>query len=166
MLATTLIIVSLLTAESTEPPPVEFRCDSLKVDSGPGQSSCKGNVVVVRGPVLMCCDNFKAQADEDWKWETFTCSGNVRAQRFNEFVWSDRATFLFEQSLITLTGKPILRRGRSLMTGKLVKIDLQNDQAHVSSPRGRIMEEAQLDKSLVEPPRLSSKCPLPPKPSY
>ena len=163
MLAVTLII-ALLTAP--EAPPVEFRCDSLKVDSGPGQSSCTGNVVVVRGPVLMCCDRFQAQADKNWQWESFKCSGNVRAQRFTESIWADSATFLFEKSLITLSGDPILRRGRSLMTGTSVQIDLTNDQAQIKSPRGRIAKDLDSPQLLDAPPKLTTECPIPAKPSF
>jgi len=159
----TLLVASILTSEV---PPVEFRCDALKVDSGPGQCSCKGNVVVVRGPVLMCCDAFQAQANKDWQWETFQCSGNVRAQRGNEFVWADHATFSFGESLITLNGGPLLRRGRSLMTGQRVTIDLKNDQAQVTSPRGRITQETDADKRGVDAPELRSECPIPARPTF
>lgn len=163
MLMATLIIVSIISAEQ---PAVEFRCDALKVDSEPGQSSCTGNVVVVRGPVLMCCDHFEAKADKDWQWESFTCSGNVRAQRFTESVWADRATFLFDKSLITLHGNPILRRGRSLMTGTRVQIDLKNDQAQVVSPRGKIAKDVDAPKPLNKTPRLVIECPISARPSF
>lgn len=163
MFMVTVLIASMLTSEA---PPVEFRCDALKVDSGPGQSSCKGNVVVVRGPVLMCCDRFEAQANKDWQWESFQCSGNVRAQRGNEFVWADHATFSFEESLITLNGGPLLRRGRSLMTGKRVTIDLKNDQAQVASPRGRITQENGAEQTSVTPPKLHPECPVPTRPTF
>ena len=163
MLTLTVLVASLLASEA---PPVEFRCDSLKVDSAPGESSCEGNVVVVRGPVLMCCDTFQAQANKDWQWETFQCTGNVRARRGNEFVWAKTATFALEKSLITLSGSPMLRRGRSLMTGKRVTIDLKNDQAQVALPRGRITQDPQEDEQSLYAPTLRSECPLPTPPTF
>lgn len=163
MLLTALLLTALITSEE---PPVEFRCDSLRVDSGPGESSCNGNVVVVRGPVLMCCDRFEAKADTDWQWESFSCEGNVRAQRFNERVWASRASFQFEKSLITLIGEPVLQRGRSLMTGSEVKIDLKNDRAHVAAPRGRIARETDTLNSASDGPKLTTECPIPTRPNF
>ena len=54
------IAVLLTMLSSTETGPLDFRCDTLRVDSKAGESLCIGNVVVIRGPVLMCCDRFKA----------------------------------------------------------------------------------------------------------
>ena len=44
------IAVLLAMLSSTDTSPLDFRCDTLRVDSKAGQSLCTGNVVVIRGP--------------------------------------------------------------------------------------------------------------------
>ena len=160
------IAVLLAMLSSTDTSPLDFRCDTLRVDSKAGQSLCTGNVVVIRGPVLMCCDQFEAQADQDWQWKSFSCRGQVKAQRFSERVWSNEATFNLKDSVITLQGSPILQRGRSLMTGSEVSIDLKSDNALITSPRGRVSKDA--ETASPHPPiiKLVDVCPLPDKPEF
>ena len=162
-----MFIATLLTLLATaDSAPLDFRCDTLEVDSKAGRSLCTGNVVVIRGPVVMCCDKFEAQAAEDWQWKSFNCRGNVQAQRLSERVWAERATFQLDDSIIILQGSPILERGRSLMTGTKVSIDLKTDQANVASPRGRVSKNVQTETPYPTITKLRDTCPLPPKPKF
>ena len=160
------IAVLLTMLSSTETGPLDFRCDTLRVDSKAGQSLCTGNVVVIRGSVLMCCDQFEAHADQDWQWKSFSCRGNVKAQRFSERVWATEATFNLNDSVITLRGRPVLQRGRSLMTGTKVSIDLKSDNARITSPRGRVSKDAQTASPYPPVVKLVDKCPLPDTPEF
>lgn len=147
--------------------PVDFRCDNMFVYSKPNRNVCRANVVVRRGTMLICCDVFEGQADEQWTWQSFTCSGDVRAQRGIETVWADKAEFFQQRSDLILTGKPLLQRGDSVLEGERVMMNVKEDQARVIQARGRMDMgkggSKPLPKSVVEMPvgPLPATCPIP-----
>ena len=162
MVFSAIIVMVLANAQ----PPIDFRCDGLNVQSQSGTSTCKGNVVVSRGDVLMCCDFFEAKASTDWNWERFKCTGNVRVRRGNEFVWANKAEFNLESSVITIRGGPLLERGLSLMTGEEVRIDIKQDRAQISKPRGRISRQDPADTTAPTAPTLSKTCSIKERPDF
>ncbi|MBJ81107.1 MAG: hypothetical protein CMH60_07310 [Myxococcales bacterium] len=162
-------IFALLLANAPAPAPqeVEFRCDNMQVDTKTHLTLCNKNVVMRRGDVLLCCNTLEARSDKDWQWKTFDCIDKVRAQRKNELMWANKASFEYLKNEIYLTGKPYLKRGASLLTGKKIIIDLTKEVAKVIKPRGTINSK---NTNLVEmkdgKPSISelpNRCPIPPK---
>lgn len=148
--------------------PLDFRCDGMQVFSKPNRVLCQGNVVVRRTDLLVCCEEFEGIADENWSWQQFTCTRDVRALRSDELMWSDKATFVLGTSELVLTGKPRLQRGTSVLEGERVLVNVESDRARIEKPRGRIMPAevrappAPGQASADEP--LPATCPVP-KPS-
>ncbi|OGQ78834.1 MAG: hypothetical protein A2289_11530 [Deltaproteobacteria bacterium RIFOXYA12_FULL_58_15] len=153
-------------AAKDTPAPLEFRCDGMQVLTKPSNRSlCRHNVVIRRGDLLLCCQNFEGIANADWEWQTFTCTENVRATRGTETMWADKATFVLETSELFLTGTPLLRRGKSLLSGTRIVVEVTNDRARLDNPRGVI----NTNKEVLPPPApttgtLPDTCPLPPRP--
>jgi lipopolysaccharide export system protein LptA len=147
--------------------PVDFRCDNLSIFTKPNRNVCHGNVVIRRGDMLICCQEFEGKADDNWAWESFTCSQDVRAQRGVETVWADKADFLQSENDLILTGRPVLHRGESVLEGERVVIDVREDHARITKPRGRMAGGVEINNSPVpqSPPLptgpLPAKCPLP-----
>jgi len=147
--------------------PIEFTCDSMKITTNPNRSICQNNVVVRRGDLLVCCTHFTGNAQNDWSWDAFTCNGNVVAQRANELMWADNALFDLQSSDLVLTGKPLLQRANSHLTGTKITLNIQNDQADIVKPRGVFYSTPTPNTSAritaLKGP-VPNKCPLPPRP--
>ena len=149
--------------------PLEFTCKRMRIESEPTyRVICLEDVVVLRGDLLVCCDRFEGFADDQQAWQRFTCTEGVRAQRGDENMWSERADFDVESSELTLTGKPRLHRGKSILEGSRIVVDVRNDRARVENPRGRlesIKSEVLHSKELPLDGVLPDRCPLPPIPA-
>ncbi len=144
---------------------LEFRCDKMQVFTTPNRSNCRGNVLVRRGDLLVCCQVFEGFADERWQWHRFVCSEEVRAQRPGEVVWAERAEFVMATADLILTGKPRVHRGANVLEGSRVVIDVKNDDAHIDNPRVRIATTR--DGPAPEPATsgpLPPVCPISPTP--
>ena len=141
--------------------PLDFRCDNMQVFSKPNRTLCKANVVVRRGDLVVCCVTF----DDSWGWERFVCTEDVRAQRTNETMWSDRAEFVLQTNELLLTGRPRLKRGKSVLDGERVVVDVKTDHARIEKPRGRFESATtpavEATPLVLEGP-LPAVCPLPP----
>jgi lipopolysaccharide export system protein LptA len=147
--------------------PIDFRCDSMQVFTKPNRVLCRGNVVVRRAELTVCCAQFEGYADEQGGWERFVCADDVRAQRPGELAWSQKATFIMSTSDLFLTGTPMLQRGKSLLEGETIIIDTKHDHARIERPRGR-MEPADERPAPAVPPtaegKLPAACPVLPRP--
>ena len=144
---------------------VEFRCDNMQVDTKTHTTLCTDNVVLRRGDVLLCCNKLEVHSDHEWNWQTFNCLENVRAKRKNELMWSNKASFHHQKNEIYLTGKPYLKRGASLLTGKKIIIDLSQEAAKVIKPRGTInstnAEKTKVSHIELPAKLLPEQCPIP-----
>lgn len=153
---------------SQDPVPLDFRCDGMQVNSKPNRSLCKGNVVVRRPDLLLCCNVFEGRAADDWQWDSFTCVDDVRAKRGDELMWADQADFVVATDDLTLTGRPLLHRGKSLLTGERIVINIKSDRARIEKPRGHLGRDSDLQLSEIEPvpegTPLPAVCPIPPSP--
>ena len=150
--------------------PLDFRCDHMTVIPAPQEkrTQCRGNVVIRRGPMWVCCADFTGLAAENWQWQQVLCQGDVRAARGDELMWSDKATFYVGASDLLLTGRPLLMRGQSAITGSRILVNVQTNRAQVSDSRGRLVREA--SKAAPKPKNtpqaaLPATCPLPPRPT-
>jgi lipopolysaccharide export system protein LptA len=168
-------VIALLALVSSEAPamaslkgseePLDFRCDNMQVFSKPNRTVCKANVVVRRGDLLVCCVTFEGFADDAWGWQRFVCSENVRARRADETIWSDKAEFVLETNELVLTGRPRLARGKSVLEGERVVVDVKTDHARIEKPRGRFASANAPTPTPVPPAivgPLPAVCPLPP----
>lgn len=147
--------------------PIEFRCDSMQVSSEPNQSICDKNVVVRRGDLLVCCSKFTGHANKDWEWTGFSCQGDIRAQRAGEISWAAEANFDLKSSQLSMTGKPLLKRGKSYLAGTEILLNVTTDRAMVREAHGRFFQNdnASPRYTLNLNKKLPSVCPLPPRPN-
>ncbi len=149
-------------AKLGEQGPLDFRCDNMQVLTKPNRTTCTGNVIVRRTDILVCCRRFEGIANDKWEWERLICHEDVRAKRGEELMWSDRAEFMPDTADLLLTGRPVLQRGQSLLEGETVVVNIEEDRARVTKPRGTIgPEELSGTKPPVAPPSKSPEGPLP-----
>lgn len=167
-----LLLLALLAAPPAKAPvggeqgPIDFRCDGMQIFSKPNRVECKGNVVVRRRDILLCCETFEGFGDEKWQWERFTCTGDVRGQRPDELMESDYAVFVLGTNNLVLTGRPRLQRGKSLLTGEKIIVDVKTNEAQIEKPRGRIEQaDTKIDAGVlpvqVDESQLPPTCPVP-----
>lgn len=123
--------------------PLDFRCDKMQVQSKTHRSLCEGNVVFRRGTVFVCCKHFEGFSNDKWELERGVCTDDVRAQRGEELMWSEKADYTAETGELVLTGRPVLRRGPSVIEGERVVARVNEEQARVDKPRGHLVPEEQ-----------------------
>lgn len=150
--------------------PVDFRCDSLRLDQKTHRHRCMGHVIIRRDTTLVCCETFEAIADATGTWQKILCRGDVRVLRAQEALWADQAEFTPQTGNMLLTGRPLLQRQKSLIAAEKVNLSTQEKRAHIIRPRGsvynfdtEILPEAQIHTWLTTP--LGAKCPLPSRPN-
>jgi len=144
--------------------PVEFVCDAMRLVNKPRRTLCRGHVVVRRGDWLLCCEQFEGTMDESGQWQRLVCSKNVRARRKDEMMWAQEATFLFTAGSLTLTGKPLLLRGASLLHGERIVIDTKGERAQIERPRGRTLAGPPAILPPLPTGDVPTQCPLPSAP--
>lgn len=143
--------------------PLDFRCDNMQVDTKPNRAVCRGNVVVRRDALLVCCRTFEGFADDKWEWQRFVCQDDVRARRGDETMWAQRGEFVLATSDLMLTGKPHVQRGKSMFEGRRVLINVKSDRANISQPRGLFVSAEKLAPAVSLVPEgqpLPAVCPI------
>jgi hypothetical protein len=152
---------------SSPPENIDFRCDSMRVLSRPNRTVGRRHVVIRRADLLICCDQFETTADPLWRWQRMVCRNGVRAQRGDEVVWADHAELILDRNDLVLTGRPILRRGATWLTGSRVTLNLDESQARILRPRGHLPGEEQAYLSPLVPIDLTAPlpatCPIAPR---
>jgi len=163
-------LLLLQTAPATDAAnaPIDFRCDSMQLFAKPGQVICRRNVVVRRADLIVCCDTFEGYTDDAGGWQRFACSDGVRAQRHDEVMWAEKATFVVRLSDLILTGNPRIQRGRSMLSGERIIVDTKHDRAHIEKPQGRMAATdtpARAAETMPLEGPLPARCPVarPPK---
>ena len=141
--------------------PLDFRCDGMQVLAKPNRTLCRGNVIIRRSDILVCCDNFEGEADDNWQWQRLVCFDNVRAQRHDETIWAQHAEFVPQSSDLVLTGRPVVKRGESVLEGERVIVNTNDEHARIEKPRGQLLS---LDMKQKAPPAVDPSAPLPPLP--
>lgn len=147
--------------------PLQFRCDNMQIFTKPNSTLCVGNVVFRRGPLLGCCNIFEGLADENWNLKQATCKQNVRAKHNDELIWSEHSVYDPVSGDLTFTGSPIVRRGQSVISGKRIIANVNEERARVEKPQGVLINEPQDNTSpttqtiFLEKTPLPAKCPLP-----
>ena len=163
MIGSLILLTILASQEPAEP--IEFRCDSMEVTQEPARSRCLGNAIARQNNILICCEAFVTKADQNWQWQTLHCVGDVRAQRDGELAWANEAIFKVDTGTLTLEGKPVLQRGKSLMQGKQIMIEKDMNKARVIKPKGIMHHNSDATELLKTTNKeLPSRCPLPPRP--
>ncbi len=169
----TIFTTQTLAAESSKAMPfVDFRCSRMQLYTSPDRAVCSKNVVLRRADMWICCDTFEGTQIGTKKsagqFDRLSCHGNVRAQRGDEVMWANEAVFMVSSGKLVLTGKPLVQRGASLLSGRRVIVDTTLDRAYIESPTGRV-NRTEL-RTMAKPADLSStahlprKCPLPARP--
>jgi lipopolysaccharide export system protein LptA len=133
----------------------------MQVLTKPNRTICIGNVVFRRGPTLVCCQRFEGFANDQWDLERGVCTEDVRARRGEELMWSDKADYTAASGELVLTGRPLLRRGQSLIEGERVIAHVREEQAKIDKPRGRVVSETEGASPRQAPPPKASEGPLP-----
>ncbi|MEZ4269978.1 MAG: LptA/OstA family protein [Myxococcota bacterium] len=163
-LATLCLTAAPSTHTTVSNDPVDFRCDGMHVDTQPRRMVCRGNVVAQQKGLLICCEEFVGYAKADGSWTHFVCSKDVRAQRNDEQIWSEQATFDLDSGKLFLTGSPKVRRGKSVLSGDRVIVETKRDRVNIDKPRGQVVSNAAPVQVQVIPEgaELPAICPLPP----
>lgn len=148
--------------------PVDFRCDRMDLSVEPNRTVCVGNVVLRRSDLLVCCRRFEGTRDERGQLQRLLCIDDVRARRGEETMWADRAEYRPDTADLVLTGRPLVRRGQSLLVGDRVTVNVKEEQARIERPRGHVATEDMrpLEVTTAVPAQdLPSTCPVPAAPS-
>ena len=140
--------------------PVQMRArDGLEIDLDAKVGRARGDVVIERDDVVVCCDEAEAKYS-DKRIDRVTCRGNVVIVRPDGTkARADVAIFVAEADNVTLFGKARVFAPEATLSGERIVYDIARDRLVVEGKKSRFDFEPKGTK----PPKLRV-CPPPAEP--
>jgi lipopolysaccharide transport protein LptA len=118
----------------------------------------RGDVIVRRDDVTLCCDRAEARFDGD-QIRRVECSGRVVIRRADGTIArADLAVFEADADRLVLTGDARVRSTLASLDGERIVYDVARDELTVEGGRSRVRYTPQQKGARAEPERA---CPLP-----
>jgi lipopolysaccharide export system protein LptA len=92
-----------------------------------------GNVIVTQANCRLRADKIVAEAVQSKDINRLTATGNVVFDSSSGSATGDNGVYLLDPKTITLTGKVILTKGKDVMHGTLLVVDLNTGLAHLTA---------------------------------
>jgi lipopolysaccharide transport protein LptA len=143
--------------------PVEIESSSgFSMDMKNHTGFAKGDVVIKREDVLVCCDEADAKFASDSSIERVTCRGRVVIVKPDGTrATAHLAVFVASEDKVTLTGDAHVHREDTDLTGEQIIYDIGHDHLEVGGSRSRF----QRVKPGTPAPKEASSRPCPPTPA-
>lgn len=128
----------------TPPAPVHIDAAKAKYQNKERKAVFEGDtkkplVRLVREDAVLLCRRLEAENDEAGEIRRAVCTGDVKFTRGDRVVTCDKATFDNATSKVVCVGKPVLREGRSVMHGKVLTYDINEDRTELSNAHGTVI---------------------------
>jgi lipopolysaccharide export system protein LptA len=93
-------------------------------------------VKMVRGDATLTCKKLTAQQNDRDVFQWATCEGDVRFVRGDRSITCDKATYDDPAARLTCEGDPVLRSGKTVLSGERLVYDLAHDEATLDDMTG------------------------------
>jgi lipopolysaccharide export system protein LptA len=94
-----------------------------------------GNVVVTQSACKLRADKIVAEAAAGNNLDRLTASGNVVFDSASGVATGDQGIYDLGQHTVTMRGKVILTKGKDVMRGNLLVVDMNSGLAHLTANR-------------------------------
>jgi lipopolysaccharide export system protein LptA len=107
--------------------------DSFEGDFQTKVGTYIGNVIVTQADCKLRADRVIAEATTGKDIDRLTANGNVVFDSTSGTAIGDHGVYLLTPKTITLTGKVILTKGKDVMRGTLLVVDMNSGLAHLTA---------------------------------
>lgn len=141
-----LLVSLLLAAPDAGPSPVSVSADKLDYLKKESRALYKGHAVARRDTMTLECDEIEAFFDAAGDIQRIEARGDVYAidsakpAGESREAWGDRAQFINETGVLTVTGKPRGKQGPREVEGEVVTLVTGIDRLVVTKARTRVNE--------------------------
>jgi len=129
--------------QTEDAPAFEIKAQTLVVDDTSREAHFEGEVVARRGDWVMTCRALNATYDEAGTLTGVVATGPVTLTGPEVWVEAARARYERATDTVTLEGEPTLRRGKSVLKGSQMKVNLSTRRVEVTQAKGRFVPSDQ-----------------------
>jgi lipopolysaccharide export system protein LptA len=120
---------SPITGQHNNNAPIDISSDSFQADLNAKSGTYSGNVVVVQGPTKLRANQVRVLT-VDGKADKITASGNVVVDDpTSGTATGDNGVYSVSQHTILMTGNVVLKKGKDVMRGTQLTVNLTTGQA-------------------------------------
>ncbi len=142
--------------------PIVINSDRLEIDDELKRITFTGNVVATQGELKIMCkkmvvyyissSNSKKTDATSNSISKIVCSGDVKIYRGKQggIATSSKAVYYQDQDKLILTGKPVVKQGKSFVEGDRIIIFLKQNRSIVESSKNRPVKAVIFPKSKKE----------------
>lgn len=130
-----------MSASKCKGQPINVASDSFEGDMQTKVGTYLGNVVVVQATCKLRADKLIAEATSGNDLNRLTAVGNVVFNSTSGTALGDNGIYDLGTKTLTLTGKVVLTKGKDVMRGTRLVVDMNTDIAHMTAkgmPGGRV----------------------------
>ena len=121
--------------------PINVASDSFEGDMQTKVGTYIGNVIVTQATCKLRADKIVAEATSGNDLNKLTAVGNVVFNSTSGTALGDNGVYDLGSKMLTLTGKVVLTKGKDVMRGTRLVVDMNTDIAHLTAkgmPGGRV----------------------------
>lgn len=135
--------------------PINVSADSFEGDLQTKVGTYIGNVIVVQADCRLRADKVVAEAEKGNDLNRLTATGHVVFNSSSGTATGDAGVYELGPKTITLTGKVVLTKGRDVMRGTNLVVDINTGLAHLTAkgmPGGRVQSSFTPDEHKPQSP--------------
>jgi len=131
--------------------PIEIDAKSMELRGAERLVLFEGSVVAVRGDLTLFADKVELRTSTSGQQiETIEAAGNVRIRKGDMVASGEVAHYDVTASVITLTGKPTVWRGRDAVEGSRIVFHIEDERVQVEDARAILNTDQ--ERNEAEPP--------------
>jgi lipopolysaccharide transport protein LptA len=141
VIALALALVAAGAPAARELPPIKIEAAQFEAINKPQDARraiWKGNVVAHRGEVTLRCDRMTAHLAADDRVKRTVCEGHAEAVKGERLAHGEKAEFDNQTGVLTLTGDPWMREGKSEIRGEAIVFYVDEDRVVVKNSKVKI----------------------------
>ncbi len=135
-----LFVSLLLAVPDAGSSPIAVSADKLGYFKKESRALYEGHAIAKRDAMILTCDEIEAFLDANGDIQRIEARGNVYAIDGDREAWGDRAQFINETGVLTVTGKPRGKQGPREVEGEVVTVVTGVDRLVVTKARTRVKE--------------------------
>jgi lipopolysaccharide export system protein LptA len=126
-------------SETSKQEPITITSDRMEMDQKNTTVTYRGHVVTVRGDLTLKSETLRATYDPNGKrLKEVVAEGEVQVSMGDRVATGKRAVYSGENSTITLTGNPVVRQGKSQVSGARIIMFINEDRGVVEGGSQRV----------------------------
>lgn len=127
---------------SSSKDPIEIEADELEVQDRKKTAVFRGNVRLVQGPTTLRASSITVYysgraTGTNQQISKVEARGPIRVTSKDQTARGDRATFLMDSQVLTLSGNVVLTKGGNELRGQKLVVNLKTGESRIDAPKNQ-----------------------------